>query len=72
MSSWVGFLAAATFIVLVNLAANFLAQAISPTLENAPFGRRFSYRVVFAGCLLGLLALCALVLLILDGFGYQL
>lgn len=43
-----------------------------PTLTRDGTGRRITYRAVFVGSLLALLAACMLVLVALDAAGYRL
>jgi len=59
-------------VVALNLIANMMAQKLHPTLSGDSFGRRVSYRVVFAFSMLVLIGICLLILFALDFAGYRL
>lgn len=71
MHSWGGWLAGIAFIVALNLGANLIAQKIT-TLQHDRTGPWMPYRILVIGCLFALLAVCALVLIVLDAAGYRL
>ncbi|MER9563494.1 hypothetical protein [Mesorhizobium sp. M0571] len=71
MHNWGGWLATILFIALVNVGANLIAQKMYPTMVRYDFGRKVAYRIVLIGSLFALLALCILVLALLDAAGYR-
>lgn len=71
MNRILAFVAAIIALVILNFAANVVAQKIHPTLVSDGYGRRFSYRFVFMLSFLGIIGVIMLFLFILDAAGFR-
>lgn len=72
MNGWGMWLFGFVVVVALNLIANMMAQKLHPTLSSDSFGRRVSYRVVFAFSMLVLIGICLLILFAPEFAGYRL